>query len=128
MANTILFVCKGNRYRSRIAEEIFNRHAPKGFVAESAGIQFQKWNDRATPKVLMEIGVRLTKRKPKRLTRRMLSKASKIIVFDGVKIASSADTWPVRDCRAGDIRCIRKGRNQIERRVKALIKSLERSA
>src|SRR3989338_2064059 len=97
---TILFVCRGNRYRSRIAEEIFNRHALPGFVAKSAGVHYQKWNDRAVPKVLREIGIEMSKRKPMKLTSQMLEKASKVIVFDGVKIPG--EKWPIKDARAGD--------------------------
>ncbi|MBS3051001.1 MAG: low molecular weight phosphatase family protein [Candidatus Aenigmarchaeota archaeon] len=120
----LLFVCKGNRYRSRIAEEIFNKNAPHGFIAKSAGIHYQKWNDRAVPKVLREIGIELTKRKPMKLTGQMIAKASRVIVFDGVKISGKMETWPVKDCHAGDVVCIRKGRKQIERRVKKLLTEL----
>lgn len=121
----ILFVCKGNRYRSRIAEEIFNKHATRNFVAQSAGAHYQKWNDRATPKALREIGIEMSKRKPRKLTRQMTKKASRIIVFNGVKIPSTSEVWPVKDCHAGDTDCIRKGRKQIERRVKKLLAGLE---
>jgi len=117
----ILFVCRGNRFRSRLAEEIFNKNATRGFIAESAGITYQKHNDRATPKVLKEIGIEMNIRKPRELTEQMTKKASKIIVFRGVKILSiKAELWPVEDCHAGDIVCIRKGRKQIEKRVKKL--------
>ena len=119
-------MCRGNRYRSRIAEEIFNKNAPNDFIAESAGIQYQKYNDRATSIVLKEIGIELTKRKPVELTDQMLEKASRIIVFDGVDISSKkVDVWPIKDCHAGDEKCIRKGRKQIEKRMKKLIKELK---
>ena len=125
---TILFVCRGNRYRSRIAEEIFNSRAPKGFVAKSAGIHYQRWNDRAVPIALREIGIEMSNRKPKQATKKMLNSASRIIIFDGVKISGNAEVWPVRDSHAGDLKDIRKGRNEIEKRVKALVKSLGRSS
>jgi protein-tyrosine-phosphatase len=127
MKRVILFVCKGNRYRSRIAEEIFNKNAPDGYLAESAGIQYQKYNDRATSIVLREIGIQLTKRKPMKLTDRMLKRASRIIIFDGVKIPSTSETWPVKDCHAGDAKCIRKGRKQIEKHVKKLLATLRKT-
>ena len=121
----VLFVCRGNRYRSRIAEEIFNKNPPRGFVAESAGIHYQKYNDRAVPVVLREIGIELTKKKPRKLTGKMLEKASRIIVFDGVSIPSrKVDTWPIKDCHAGDAVCIRKGRKQIEKLVEELLAEL----
>ncbi len=125
MKKMILFVCRGNRYRSRIAEEIFNRNAPKNFVAESAGITYQKYNDRATPKVLSEICIEMSRRRPRKLTKQMLKVASKIIVFDGVEIPSrQTEVWPIEDCHAGDINCIRSGRKRIEKLVNSLIKSL----
>lgn len=123
---TVLFVCRGNRYRSRIAEEIFNRSAPEGFMAESAGVTYQKYNDRATQKVLKEIGVEMSKRKPRKISKQMIEKASKIILFEGTKISSKKveSVWPVEDCHAGDVNCIRNGRERIQKLVENLVKSL----
>lgn len=123
MKKIILFICRGNRFRSRIAEEIFNKNPPEGYVARSAGVHYQRWNDRAVTKALREIGIEITKRKPRKLMNSALAKASRIIAFDGVKI-HGVENWPIKDCHAGDIECIRKGRKQIEKRVNALIKSL----
>ena len=118
---TILFVCKGNRYRSRIAEELFNRKPLKGFAAESAGVTFQKYNSRATKQVLKEIGIGMSKRKPKKLSKQMIESASRIIVFAGVKFSSKkAEIWPVEDCHAGDVKCVRSGRKRIEKLVENL--------
>ncbi|HIG96786.1 MAG TPA: low molecular weight phosphatase family protein [Candidatus Aenigmarchaeota archaeon] len=122
---TILFVCRGNRFRSRIAEEIFNKNAPKDFVARSAGIQYQRYNDRATPIVLRELDIKMNMRKPQKVTKQMLDKASRIIVFPGVSISKNADFWSVKDCHAGDISCIRKGRKQIEKHVKKLLTEIK---
>ncbi len=122
----VLFVCRANRYRSRIAEDLFNKNAPKGFIAQSAGTNYQEYNDRAVPKVMKEIGIEISKRKPRKLSSQVLKKASKIIVFDGVKISSNHDVevWPVEDCHAGDADCIRNGRKRIEKFVGNLVKSL----
>ncbi len=121
----VLFVCRGNRYRSRIAEEIFNIKTPKDFAAESAGVTYQKYNDRATKKVLEEIGIKMNNRKPRKLSKQMIEKASKIVVFKGIKIPSKqTEVWPIEDCHAGDIKCIRSGRKMIEKLVESLVKSL----
>ena len=122
----ILFVCRGNRFRSRIAEEIFNKNASRGFIAESAGMTYQRYNDRATPTVLREISIEMNMRKPRKLTEQMTKRASKTIVFPGVKtLPTKTKLWPVEDCHAGDISCIRKGRKQIEKRVKKLLAELK---
>jgi len=36
---TVLFVCVENSFRSQIAEAYFNKYAPKGWTAVSAGIK-----------------------------------------------------------------------------------------
>jgi len=36
---TVLFVCMENSFRSQIAEAYFNRYAPEGWIAVSAGIK-----------------------------------------------------------------------------------------
>ena len=121
----VLFVCRGNRYRSRIAEEIFNRNVPKNFIAQSAGVTYQRYNDRSTKKVLEEIGIEMSKRKPIKLSKQMIAKASKIIVFDGADVPSrQTEAWPIEDCNARDINCIRSGRKRIEKLVENLVKSL----
>lgn len=77
------------------------------------------------PKVLREIGLERSKRKPVLLSGKMLGQAAKVIVFDGVEIKSpKVEIWPVKDCHAGDIVCIRKGRKQIGKYVAKLIKKL----
>ena len=43
---TVLFLCTGNYYRSRFAEELFNHHARMrglGWQADSAGLEVEKW-------------------------------------------------------------------------------------
>jgi len=126
MEKVILFVCRGNRFRSRLAEEIFNKNPPKGFVAKSAGITYQRHNDRAAPKVLKEIGIEMNMRKPQKISKQMLDKASMIVVFHGVEIPSvKFKYWQIEDCHAGDIKCIRNGRKNIEKRVKKLITELK---
>lgn len=121
----VLFVCKGNRYRSGIAEEIFNKNQPKDFIAKSAGVTYQKYNDRIVPKILNEIGIRMNKRKPRKISKQTLNEAFRIIVFDGVDIQSEkVEAWPIKDCHAADVICIRKGRKRIEKLVNNLIESL----
>jgi protein-tyrosine phosphatase len=42
---TLLFLCTGNYYRSRFAEELFNRHAERtglGWVAKSRGLALER--------------------------------------------------------------------------------------
>jgi protein-tyrosine phosphatase len=43
---TILFLCTGNYYRSRFAEELFNHHAERAglyWVAQSRGLALETW-------------------------------------------------------------------------------------
>ena len=122
----VLFVCMGNRFRSRMAEEIFNKKAPKDYIAKSAGMTYQKYNDRSVKTALREIGIERSDRKPVKFSKKMADSASKIIVFKDVKIPSErTEMWPIDDCHALDLECKRKARKRIERLVENLVKSLE---
>ncbi|MDR3149728.1 MAG: hypothetical protein LBT88_06955, partial [Oscillospiraceae bacterium] len=57
----ILFVCTGNTCRSPLAAELFNRSAPEGYAAESAGIFAASGSpaSRGSVKVAKKYGVSL---------------------------------------------------------------------
>ena len=82
----VLFICKYNAGRSRMAEAIFNRLSKKN-RATSAGISPYPRHARtdkgimASSLVLNEIGIRLQKRKPKAVTKQDVERAGLVVVL-----------------------------------------------
>ena len=77
----ILFVCKGNSGRSQMAEAFFN-HLSRSRKSISAGIEPDKKIHPWTIKVMEEVGIDVSKQKPKKLTKEMMERVDKIIVTD----------------------------------------------
>jgi arsenate reductase (thioredoxin) len=76
---TILFVCVQNAGRSQMAEGFFRKYAPEGFEPMSAGtIPISQVNPLAV-QVMNEIGMDISKQKPKDLTEDMMRNSDKII-------------------------------------------------
>ena len=80
MTKTVLFVCIGNSGRSQMAEAFFNRLS-KTWKAISAGTNPDDNIHPYTIRVMKEVGVDVSKQKPKLLTQRMIEKADKIITM-----------------------------------------------
>jgi protein-tyrosine phosphatase len=92
MENRVLFVCRGNVYRSQIAEYLFKRMFP-GFRASSAGIDKkhagktvrQVWKDTDLEHVgkdLKSVGVDILGNRCKLVTRKDVERAGKILVME----------------------------------------------
>jgi arsenate reductase (thioredoxin) len=67
----VLFVCTQNAGRSQIAQALWSRHGPDDVRAESAGAEPA---DRVHPvvvKAMQEVGIDLSRQRPKRLTLEM---------------------------------------------------------
>lgn len=62
----ILFVCNHNAGRSQMAQAFFERHAPDGFRAESAGTKPASALHPEVIAVMREVGIDIEGRRPKR--------------------------------------------------------------
>ncbi len=126
----ILFICKHNRFRSKVAETIFNKlNKNKNIAAESAGLIM----DDARPfiegnviGIMKQMAYDITGT-PLQLTRELVKKFDKIvIVADNVSPDFFHDFkgeiihWKIEDCDASDIICIKKIILDIEKNVKEL--------
>jgi protein-tyrosine-phosphatase len=76
----ILFICKYNRFRSKIAEAYFNSKRPKGSIAKSAGLVpgIPITRDIITTSKLYRININ---GRPRGLNHKLLQWADKIIVM-----------------------------------------------
>jgi len=121
----VLFVCTHNAGRSQMAQALFERHAPAGIRAESAG---QEPAERVWPEVvevMREIDIDLADRRPKKLTVEMQLHADWAITLAcGAQcpyVPTTVEDWDIPDPAGKPIEEVRAIRDAVEARVKDLI-------
>ena len=126
----VLFVCVHNAGRSQMAEAFFNQMAKEKAKVFSAGTQP---TDKVNPVVvaaMREVGIDISRRKPKPLTLKMLEDADRVITMgcgvEGVCPASFVPTedWQLEDPEGRPIERVRQIRDEVKARVEGLIKGL----
>src|SRR5512133_524496 len=125
----ILFVCKYNRFRSRVAQAYFNQiNTKKNIHAESAGIIRGDYPlNRTEVSAAKKLGIDISGR-PRNLTMDLMRKIDLvIIVADNVPKEAFYTTfkkrvivWRIRDLEYGD------GKDLIERKVKRIMRKVKR--
>jgi len=121
----VLFVCNHNAGRSQIAQAFSEQLAPVDLRAESAGTEpaRQIWPD--VVQVMSEVGIDLSGRKPKKLTREMQLHADWAITMgcgDACPyVPTIVEDWDLPDPAGRAIEEIRGIRDSIERRVRTLV-------
>ena len=126
----ILFVCVENAGRSQMAEGFFRHYAPQ-FDVDSAGTQPKSELNPTVIQVMKEIGIDITKQKPKELTDEMLSDSIPVNMgcmdSDSCPALFTKDMidWNISDPKGKELDEIRKIRDQIKYQVLNLIKKLE---
>lgn len=127
---TVLFVCVHNSGRSQMAEAFLNRMSSGRAIAHSAGT-FP--GDQVNPTVveaMAELGIDLSQKRPQLLTQAMLSEAERVITMGcNVKEACPAnlvptEDWGLEDPRGKPVEEVRRIRDQIRRRVEALLQEM----
>lgn len=128
----ILFACVENAGRSQMAEGFFQKYAPKGYEAISAGTKPSPEINLIAVEAMKEIGIDLSKQKPKLLTNEII-KDSILSVNMGcmdktecpvVFMKNSVD-WNIEDPKGKSIEKVREIRDNIELKVRQLCKTLE---
>ncbi len=132
----ILFVCKYNRFRSRIAEAYFNKiNKNKNFKAESAGIFQGRFPlDSQQVRLTKKAGINING-KPRGISVDLLKKIDLIIIVaDNIpknlfkikdKYLQEIIVWKIPDEQNGNEKNIIKIINSIKNKVNILIKKLE---
>ena len=130
----ILFVCKHNRFRSKVAEALFRKYNKnKKIKVKSAGI-----NPDYIPvaknviKVLREFGVKGINRKPQRINEKLIKKSDLIVLvanniqkkYLGDLKGKKVIIWKISDTSQDNYKGILKIVNNIDNRVKRLVKRL----
>jgi arsenate reductase len=128
----VLFVCNHNAGRSQMAQAFFERLAAPGMRAESAGTRpaAHLWPE--VVEVMAEIGIDLSERRPKELTREMQERADLAVTMgcgDACPfVPTTVEDWDLPDPAGKPIDEVRAVRETIQARVQTLVDRLaERS-
>lgn len=121
----VLFVCTHNAGRSQMAQAFFEKYAPDDVRAESAG---QEPADSVWPEVvdaMLEVGIDLSKRRPKKLDLEMQLHADWAVTLGcgGTcpYVPSTVEDWEVEDPRGKSLDEVRAIRDDLDARVKEFV-------
>ena len=129
----VLFVCKHNVFRSKVAEAFFKKFAQLPFVARSAGVFPGRKLDLREVAAAQELGV-LLKGKPRGIDQKLLDWQDFIVIvandvprkiFTKEKRANVIYFWNIPDISAGSKKEIQRIILAIEEKVKAFTEVLE---
>jgi len=126
----VLFVCVHNAGRSQMAEAFFNQIATGKAVAISAGTQPANEVDPVVVEAMREVGIDISRQKPKMLTFEMLKSADRVITM-GCNVAEACpaslvptEDWELDDPEGKPIERVRQIRDKIKTKVDELVRTL----
>ena len=128
----ILFVCVENAGRSQMAEAFFRKYAPEKFLVSSAGTKPSTQINPIVVQVMNEVGIDIENNIPKHLSNEMLDDSTTAVNM-GCMDKETCPTlfvkdvldWNISDPKGKSIEDVRRIRDQIETKVKELIKNLK---
>ncbi len=126
---TIVFACVHNAGRSQMAAALFNRHAdPAKARALSAGTRPAARVHPEVAETMREIGIEIGDATPRLLTSELAADAGWLVTMgcgDECPVVPGAvrDDWPLEDPKGLPPGRVRAIRDDIERRVRALIEA-----
>ena len=130
--STILFVCVENAGRSQMAEAFFNKYAPKGYRAISAGTRPASEINPVVIQAMKEIGIDISKNKSHIITEDMIRNSAKAVNMGCIDqsecpmlFMNNVLDWGIEDPKGKSIEKVRAIRDDIEKRVKEIAASLE---
>jgi arsenate reductase (thioredoxin) len=129
---SVLFVCVENAGRSLMAEAMFNREPPSGWLATSAGTAPARGPDPRTEGMLREVGLEMPRHPPQRLTHEMIASARVVVTMGCLDRAScparlreiEVRDWALADPARLDDAGFRRVRAQLQARVEGLRREL----
>ncbi|MCQ5376168.1 MAG: arsenate reductase ArsC [Methanomassiliicoccales archaeon] len=118
----VLFVCVGNSFRSQVAEAYFNKYAPQGWVAVSAGIIPEEKVHQNAIVLMQEEGIDISHKKPRRLNDELQEMADVAVVvcsgdFCPILHAKQVEKWPMPDPHLMPLDEARRVRDKIKEKV-----------
>ena len=129
---TVLFVCVENAGRSQMAEGFFNKYAPLGYRAVSAGTKPMGEINPIAAQAMAEVGIDISKQKSKIITDDMIRGSVKAINMGCMDrsdcpllFLNNPVDWAMEDPKGKSIERVREIRDEIEKRVKELASNLQ---
>jgi arsenate reductase len=123
----VLFVCTHNAGRSQIAQAFFERYAPDDLRAESAGQEPAAAIWPNVVEAMREVGIDISDRTPKKIDLEMQLHADKAITLNCQGscpyVIGGVEDWKVDDPAGQPLEKVREIRDDIERRVRELVKN-----
>ena len=125
---TFIFACVHNAGRSQMSAALFNRLADSTMArAISAGTQPAEHVHPVVVDAMKEIGIDLSSAKPQKLTSELAKGADMLITMGCGEECPYVpglrrDDWPLPDPKGQGIETVRQTRDEIRRRVIALLK------
>jgi arsenate reductase (thioredoxin) len=125
----VLFVCVHNAGRSQMAAALLEHHARGRVRVRSAGSAPADDVDPAVVAAMAEVGIDISSERPKRLTEESVSEADVVVtmgcgdacpVFPGKRYLD----WELEDPSGRSVEDVRPIRDEIDRRVHALVAEL----
>lgn len=119
-------MCVENTFRSVLSEELFNSKAPPGWRAESAGVTPATEVNPNVKILLKEVGITMTERSPRLVTREMVDRASRVVTFgclDRCPIGAEkkGEDWPIPGATGKSFPELKRIRDELSRRIDDLI-------
>lgn len=128
----ILFVCIENAGRSQMAEGFFNKSAPEGYRALSAGTKPVSQINPVVIDVMKEIDIDISNQKSKEITEDMMPNSFKTVNMGCVDKESCPTLflpnvldWNLEDPKDKPIDMVREIRDEVKLRVKELVAGLK---
>lgn len=133
MKKNILFICKWNRFRSKVAEAFFKKYnGNPNYKAKSAGLI--KGSPIKPSPVIKEFGIKI-KGPTNGISTKLLKWHNVMIIVaddvpkslfkDNKKFGKKLIVWEIPDAETDDDKEIRKIVKRIERKVKKIVKNLK---
>lgn len=131
----ILFVCRWNRFRSKIAEAYFNKYnRNKNLNAKSAGMFKGNAIDKGIYDSAKSLGLEI-KGKPRGISAKLLKWQNKIIIvandvpkviFEDKRYHNNIEVWKIKDTRSHKVEDKNKIGKEIEKKVIRLVNNLSK--
>ena len=127
---TVLFICVHNAGRSQMAEAFFNKMSEGRHKGISAGSNPASQVNPIAVEAMKEIGIDIGSKKPKKLNKEMIMEAELAITMGCGEdtcpiVPNELREWDLEDPHDKTIDVVRTIRNEIKRRVEALVKELD---
>ncbi len=132
MKKKILFVCRHNRFRSKVAEAFFIKLSKGKFEIKSAGLRkdlMHNYIAKSVHDALMNKKVQVKDESAREINDELIDWADKIvIVADNVPLEifpkEKTEVWKISDCSEYDLDCIKRVVGEIEERIMEFVKRL----